>query len=134
VLAKDFVCYSSLLSQFVHNGTGEMQQFPGSFTHPNPYILEDATGEMQRFPGSFPNPNPYILEDAQQSRVPRRKRYWENQKGKRKSPYQSQFSGARDGASVLDSKRNASRNLQVCSMGATRAASWFCFQNYFTSC
>jgi len=96
-----------------------MQQFPCWFTHPDPYILEDVTGEMQRFPGSFPNPNPHILEDAQQSRVPRTKRYWEKQKGKRKSPYQSQFSGARNGASVLDSKRNATRNLQVCSMGAT---------------
>jgi hypothetical protein len=78
-----------------------------------------ATGEMQQFPGSFTNPNPYILEDAQQSRVPRRKWYWENQNRKRKSPHQSQFSGARDGASVLDSKRNATRNLQACNMGAT---------------
>jgi hypothetical protein len=77
-----------------------------------------ATGEMQQLPGSFTNPNPYILEDAQQSRVPRRKQYWENQNGKIKSLYQSQFSGARGGASVLDSKRNPTRNLQVCSMGS----------------
>lgn len=79
-----------------------------------------ATGGTQKFPGSFTttSTNPWILEDAQPLRVPG-KQFGQKHEGKGKSADPSQFSGAHDGATVLDSQRDATRNLQMCNMGAT---------------